>query len=142
MNRIIFGLMAGGLVAGPVVAGAQARPDNLPTNWADSWKSAVVDPGHVAALVTDEQVNRDSPRLIVAFKSGAFLPGQIFISNASFVPARSVAGGASAPVTRALVAPNSVAAPEIDPTSAAAGLTLLLGGMAILRGRRAKQGLD
>src|SRR5580658_9542223 len=69
-----FWIMAVGLVAGPVVAGAQARPDNLPTNWADSWKSAVVDPGHVAALVTDEQVNRDSPRLIVAFKSGAFLP--------------------------------------------------------------------
>jgi len=30
------------------------------------------------------------------------------------------------------------AAPEIDPASAAAGLTLLLGGIAVLRGRRGK----
>jgi hypothetical protein len=143
MNRIIFGLMAVGLVAGPVVAGAQARePDNIRLNWADSWKSAVVAPGRVAALASYEQVNRDSPRLIAAFKGGAYFPGQTFVSNASFVPARSVIGVASAPVTRAVVAPNSVAAPEIDPTSTAAGLTLLLGGMAILRGRRAKQGLD
>lgn len=31
-----------------------------------------------------------------------------------------------------------VATPEIDPASAASGLTLLLGGLAVLRGRRLK----
>ncbi|MHB8476634.1 MAG: hypothetical protein ACYDBZ_10165 [Steroidobacteraceae bacterium] len=31
---------------------------------------------------------------------------------------------------------SAVAAPEIDPASAASGLTLLLGGIAVLRGRR------
>lgn len=31
----------------------------------------------------------------------------------------------------------TMSAPEIDPTSAASGLTLLLGGMAVLRGRKA-----
>jgi hypothetical protein len=31
---------------------------------------------------------------------------------------------------------GALAAPEIDPASAAAGLTLLLGGMAVMRGRR------
>jgi hypothetical protein len=31
-----------------------------------------------------------------------------------------------------------VAAPEIDPASAMGGLTLLLGGLAVLRGRRSK----
>ena len=34
--------------------------------------------------------------------------------------------------------PNVVAAPEIDPSSAMAGLTLMLGGLAVMRGRRAK----
>jgi hypothetical protein len=31
-----------------------------------------------------------------------------------------------------------VKAPEIDPSSAMAGLTLMLGGLAVLRGRRSK----
>jgi hypothetical protein len=31
---------------------------------------------------------------------------------------------------------DPVAAPEIDPASAMAGLTLLMGGLAVLRGRR------
>ncbi len=34
--------------------------------------------------------------------------------------------------------PKTVAAPEIDPGSAMAGLTLMAGGLAVLRGRRAK----
>ena len=33
---------------------------------------------------------------------------------------------------------NPVKAPEIDATSAVAGLTLMLGGLAVLRGRRSK----
>jgi hypothetical protein len=32
--------------------------------------------------------------------------------------------------------PSPVAAPEIDPASAMAGLTMLAGGLAVLRGRR------
>jgi hypothetical protein len=32
--------------------------------------------------------------------------------------------------------PNPVKAPEIDPASAMAGLTMLAGGLAVLRGRR------
>jgi hypothetical protein len=35
-------------------------------------------------------------------------------------------------------APNTFGAPEIDPTSAASGLTLLLGGLMVLRGRRTR----
>lgn len=34
--------------------------------------------------------------------------------------------------------PSVIAAPEIDPTSAIAALTLMLGSLAVLRGRRAK----
>jgi hypothetical protein len=33
---------------------------------------------------------------------------------------------------------SAIMAPEVDPTSAASGLTLLLGGLAVLRGRREK----
>jgi hypothetical protein len=33
---------------------------------------------------------------------------------------------------------DPVKAPEIDPSSAMAGLTLMLGGLAVLRGRRSK----
>jgi LPXTG-motif cell wall-anchored protein len=35
-----------------------------------------------------------------------------------------------------LVAPVSASAPEIDPASAASGLTLLAGALLVLRGRR------
>jgi LPXTG-motif cell wall-anchored protein len=35
--------------------------------------------------------------------------------------------------------PKPVRAPEIDPASAMAGLTMLAGGLAVLRGRRRKQ---
>jgi hypothetical protein len=34
--------------------------------------------------------------------------------------------------------PKAVAAPEIDAASAVAGLTLMIGGLAVLRGRRSK----
>jgi hypothetical protein len=34
--------------------------------------------------------------------------------------------------------PKTVAAPEIDAASAVAGLTLMIGGLAVLRGRRSK----
>ena len=34
--------------------------------------------------------------------------------------------------------PAPVGAPEIDPASAISGVTLLLGGLAVLRGRRTK----
>jgi hypothetical protein len=34
--------------------------------------------------------------------------------------------------------PSPLQAPEIDPSSALAGLSLLAGGLAVLRGRRAK----
>ncbi|HEX4025812.1 MAG TPA: hypothetical protein VHX52_14080 [Steroidobacteraceae bacterium] len=35
--------------------------------------------------------------------------------------------------------PTLTSAPEIDPSSAFAGLTLLLGGLAVVRGRRVKK---
>jgi hypothetical protein len=44
---------------------------------------------------------------------------------------------AAAPVTA--VPPNAVSAPEIDPATAFIGLTLLLGGLAVVRGRRSKK---
>lgn len=34
--------------------------------------------------------------------------------------------------------PRNVAAPEIDASSAAAGLTLMIGGLIVVRGRRSK----
>jgi hypothetical protein len=34
--------------------------------------------------------------------------------------------------------PDTVSAPEIDPASALSGLTLLVGGLAVVRGRRKK----
>ena len=43
-------------------------------------------------------------------------------------------GGCPKPVTK----PQPVQAPEIDPASAMAGVTLLLGGLVVLRGRRSK----
>jgi len=38
--------------------------------------------------------------------------------------------------------PHPVLAPEIDPASAMAGLTLLAGGLAVLRGRRGRKSGD
>jgi hypothetical protein len=38
--------------------------------------------------------------------------------------------------------PHPVRAPEIDPASAMAGLTLLAGGLAVLRGRRGRKSGD
>jgi hypothetical protein len=35
--------------------------------------------------------------------------------------------------------PPALKAPEIDPSSAMAGLTLMFGGLAVLRGRRSKK---
>jgi hypothetical protein len=43
-----------------------------------------------------------------------------------------------APKWECTQAPPAVAAPEIDATSAIAALTLMLGSLAVLRGRRAK----
>jgi hypothetical protein len=37
--------------------------------------------------------------------------------------------------------PNPIAAPEIDGASAVAGLTLMIGGLAVMRGRRSKIGI-
>lgn len=41
-------------------------------------------------------------------------------------------------VCKAGPTPSPVAAPEIDAASAVAGLTLMIGGLAVLRGRRTK----
>ena len=40
---------------------------------------------------------------------------------------------------RSFAATGPAAAPEIDPASALSGLTLLLGGLAVVRGRRLKK---
>jgi hypothetical protein len=52
-----------------------------------------------------------------------------------FLGAAGVAGAV------AVVGPTTVplSAPEIDPASALSGLTLLLGGLAVVRGRRARK---
>jgi hypothetical protein len=50
---------------------------------------------------------------------------------------RGAVGPSQQVVSAATTAP-SVAAPEIDPASTVAGLTLLLGSLMVLRGRRAK----
>lgn len=41
--------------------------------------------------------------------------------------------------SQARVQPQVVSAPEIDPAGALSGLTLLLGGLAVVRGSRAKK---
>ena len=46
------------------------------------------------------------------------------------------AAASRAVTTRQSATPGAVAAPEIDPASAVSGLTLLLGGLAVFRGRR------
>lgn len=55
--------------------------------------------------------------------------------TAMFLGAAGVAGAV------AVVGPTTVplSAPEIDPASALSGLTLLLGGLAVVRGRRARK---
>jgi LPXTG-motif cell wall-anchored protein len=50
------------------------------------------------------------------------------------VSASANADGAAAPAGPA----SPTAAPEIDPTSAASGLVLLVGGLLVLRGRKQK----
>jgi hypothetical protein len=49
------------------------------------------------------------------------------------------AGSASAVEQDGPPPPNVVGAPEIDPASAISGMTLLLGGLAVIRGRREKK---
>ena len=53
------------------------------------------------------------------------LIGTILLSAAVIGMAQAVTG-------------DPVGAPEIDPASAVSGVTLLLGGLAVLRGRRTK----
>jgi hypothetical protein len=48
-------------------------------------------------------------------------------------------GGGEMDVIGSYATARAVVAPEIDPTSAASGLTLLLGGLVVLRGRRPGQ---
>ena len=46
--------------------------------------------------------------------------------------------GVAVAITVVPPGPTAVLAPEIDPASALSGLTLLLGSLAVVRGRRAK----
>jgi hypothetical protein len=96
------------------------------------------------------------PAFITAFGPAGALSGEFFGSTELFDAVQTVVGG-DGTGNVALVAPGGysfnerqvvnaqygfdytvwkpIAAPEIDPTSAASGLTLLLGGLAVLRGR-------
>jgi len=72
---------------------------------------------------------------------------RVLTSKAIGILALSLCTGTAAyagwqPITRVTqlqfssVTPPTVAAPEIDPAGALSGLTLLLGGLAVVRGRR------
>ena len=71
-----------------------------------------------------------------------FVGGRAEESERLAVPMRQVMTPRSLsdrhPVASASGAPSAVAAPEIDPASAASGLILLLGGIAVLRGRKGR----
>jgi hypothetical protein len=51
----------------------------------------------------------------------------------------SARGGCEDECSRDFESPHHLRAPEIDPASAMAGLTMLAGGLAVLRGRRRTQ---
>jgi hypothetical protein len=53
----------------------------------------------------------------------------LFLATAGVAGATHIVGPTAIPLP----------APEIDPASALSGLTLLLGGLAVVRGRRAKK---
>jgi hypothetical protein len=64
------------------------------------------------------------------------------ITSIAFTVSQSTPGGghgAEMDVIGSYATASAVVAPEIDPTSAVSGLTLLLGGLAVLRGRRPGQ---
>jgi len=56
-----------------------------------------------------------------------------------FVSAANASTWTARRVISASAAPSAASAPEIDPASALGGLTLLLGGLAVVRGRRIKK---
>jgi hypothetical protein len=71
----------------------------------------------------------------------AFNGSRVFVGDRDERDARSDRSfEASRQITkpRSAAQPAAVAAPEIDPSSAAGGLTLLLGGIAVLLGRRTR----
>jgi hypothetical protein len=72
------------------------------------------------------------------FSIGGPTIGYGFSSEISFPTAFLSASTSSPPNGYVIAASRPVEAPEIDRTSAASGLTLLLGGLAVLRGRREK----
>jgi hypothetical protein len=63
------------------------------------------------------------------FKVFAILLGSMFVTNAAL---------AHDWPTWWHHRPDTVSAPEIDPASALSGLTMLVGGLAVVRGRRKK----
>jgi hypothetical protein len=79
-----------------------------------SWSSGLDDGGSIAQI---------SRAVTLGTCSGGQCAGNQFVNAEANVRLTSVTG-------------TFMAAPEIDPTSAASGLTLLLGGLVILRGRR------
>lgn len=53
--------------------------------------------------------------------------------------ASTALAGEWAPIAHFGMSTNVVSAPEIDPATALSGLTLLLGGLAVVRGRSSKK---
>jgi hypothetical protein len=84
-----------------------------------SWSSSMDDGASIA------QIER---AVTVGSCSGARCAGYQIVNAAANVRLESVTG-------------TFMAAPEIDPTSAASGLALLLGGLIVLRGRRSASSL-
>jgi hypothetical protein len=74
------------------------------------------------------------------YLNGGFFDGIVSFNQNSLTGAlTNPSNGFQADWTLSKVSPN--AAPEIDPASAASGLTLLLGVLAVLRGRRKMQSI-
>jgi hypothetical protein len=103
--------------------------NNLPTN-------QVNDSFAIWNILDGQQMNPSGGALMAESAAFSAVNGGYVASNVSvYTPASPTPINGS----QEFLVVSPMRAPEIDPASAASGLTLLLGGLAVARGRRGKQ---